>query len=229
MALNLGGSFQKQSQKSSFEQSQTGAQNTTGSATGSQVSTTLDPATIGILQDVIGTLVGTFSEGSADAEAIRALSGQLAQNTDPNAVNEMVNASVAEAQRQFSLNQGAQINQLQQLVGGKGNSFSQIIQNQGNVDLSTSLAKIIADIRMGASSQHATELASAMQGYAGAADASQAPLQQLLAAISTLTGARTETQTEESQIMEVLSSMLTKGSSKTTGSGFSLGASMGGK
>lgn len=228
MALSIGGSLTNQKQSTNFEQTQTGSQNSSTSASGNQVTSTLDPATIQILQDTIGTLAGAFNDGSQDAMAIRNIAGQLQQNTDPTAVNDMVFASQEAAKQNYAANQGAQIMQLQQVVGSKGHSYSQLIQNMGNADLSTQLAKIVADIRLNAKSQHATELASAMGAYATASQVEQNPLQGLLSAIASLTGAKTETQTEESQLANMFSTMLTKGSSTTKSKGSSIGASLGG-
>lgn len=190
-AITLGGgrSRTKTSERSELNQTSTQAQTQTGSTFG--VTTTLDPQTIATLQSVIQTIAPNVGQ-SADADLIRTLSSQLATSLDPALVQANIKAAQDVAIRNFSMNQGAQIAGLQQQVGSKGNAFSQIIQNAGNADLSALLAQISTQGQLGFAAQQSANLGAAIQGIGSASQVARTPLQDLLASISTLTGARTE-------------------------------------
>lgn len=204
-------------QASTFDQKESGTTSQKAVQTGSATTTTLDPATIGILQGVIKQLAPGVAGGSPDADMIRQLSGQLATNLDPAAVQNNIDTSFAAAQQVFNQNQGAQISGLQQQIGSTGNSFAQLIEGQGDVELSTMLAKLASDIQLNASSQHAGELGAAIEGLGRATAVGESPLRQLLSAISTLSGAQTTQESEATSLVDVISNIQKSGTSTTKG------------
>lgn len=220
--LNLGGSIQKTSGQQDTTQQQ--SQISKEQQTGSQITTNLDAGTIATLQQIIQTLSPTVGQ-SQDADMIRQLSGKLATNLDPAIVQANIDASQAAAIRNFQQNQGAQIAGLQQQIGSTGNSFAQIIQQQGNVDLSTMLAQIAAQFQLGAAGQRSADLSGAIAGFGAAGQAQSQPLQQLLAAVSTLSGARTQTDTNQQSFADTVSNLTqqVKSKGKTSSFGGSIG------
>lgn len=229
MPINLGFGGSKTSQNQTSVTTQNEQQIGSQSQQGSGITTTLDPQTIQTLQGIIQTLAPGVGQ-SPDAEMIRTLSSQLATSLDPALVNANIKASQDVAIRNFQNNQGAQIAGLQQQVGSKGNAFSQIIQSQGNADLAALLAQISTQGQLGFAAQRAANLGGAMQGFGAASQVAQGPMNQLLAAIATLTGARTEQTTQQNSLSNLISSLTSR--TDTTGTtksrGFSLGFGGGG-
>lgn len=224
MALNLGFGSSKGSQtgmqKTEQSQSQVGSEKQFGT----NVTTTLDQGTISTLQGIIQSIAPNVGS-SVDADTIRALSGQLATNLDPALVEANIQASQAAAVRNFNLNQGAQIANFQQLIGSKGNTFAQQIQQQGNVDLATMLAQIDSNTRLQAAGQRSQDLSGAIQGTAAAGQVQQQPLNQLLAAIATLSGAQTTQQVDMNNLTNLVSNLTSR--TDTTQSSKSRGFSLG--
>lgn len=206
IGIGLGGGRQRVKEKSHEEVNSTATQSQTSSQHISGVQTTLDAGTIATLQGIIQNIAPNIGQ-SADADMIRALSGQLATNLDPALVEANIQSSQAAAVRNFNMNQGAQIKNFEQLIGSKGNTFAQIIANQGNVDLATMLAQIADQTRLGAAAQRSADLGGAIQGTAAAAQVGQQPLNQLLAAIATLTGARTETSMDQQNLSNTVNNL----------------------
>ena len=211
----LAGTGQKQA--TTFNQTESGSTTQTGSQTGKSSTTTLDPATISTLQGIIQQIAPGVNGSSPDADMIRQLSGQLAANLDPAAVQKNIDTSLAAATQVFDQRQGANIANIQQQIGSTGNSFSSLIQQQGDVDLSTMLAKLSSDIQLNASSQHAGELGAAIEGLGRATAVGESPLRQLLSAISTLSGAQTTQETEATSLVDVISNITKSGTSSTKG------------
>lgn len=224
MALNLGFGSSKSSQNQMQKTEQTQSEVGSNKQFGSTVTTNLDQGTISTLQGIIQQIAPTIGQ-SADADMIRALSGQLATNLDPALVEANIASSQAAAVRNFNLNQGAQIKNFEQLIGSKGNTFSQIIQNQGNVDLATMLAQIADQTRLGAAAQRSADLGGAIQGTAAAGQVEQQPLNQLLAAVATLSGARTEQQVDMTSLQNLISQLSSR--TDTTGTSKSRGFNIG--
>lgn len=224
MALNLGLGGSNTKQNSEVNTTQNQNQVESGSVQGQNITTTLDPRTIATLQGIIQTLAPNVGQ-SADASMIRQLSGQLANNLDPSLVNANIKAAQDVAIRNFNLNQGTQISNLQQLVGSKGNGVSQQVASQGNADISALLAQIDAQTRLQASGQRSADLSGAISGFAGATQVGQAPLNQLLASIATLTGARTEQNTNQTSLSNLIAALTSN--QKSTGSSKSFGFSGG--
>lgn len=229
MPINLGFGGSKTSQSQTSQTTQNEQQTGSQSQQGSGITTTLDPQTIQTLQGIIQTLAPGVGQ-SPDAEMIRTLSSQLATSLDPALVNANIKASQDVAIRNFQNNQGAQITGLQQQVGSKGNAFSQIIQSQGSADLATLLAQIDTQGRLGFAAQNSANLGGAIQGFGAASAVQRSPLQDLLASIATLTGARTEQTTQQNSLSNLISNLTsrtdTQGTSKSRG--FNLGFTGGG-
>lgn len=165
---------------------------TTGTATTRGVTSTLDAGTLGVLQQLVQSLGGNVGQ-SADADAIRMLTKRQTELNDPGDVEAQIASTQAEAKRQFKQGTASSIAQVQQQIGSRGNSFSALLEEQGQVDLATSLAKVASDIRANAKNQEASNLANAIQGISTAAQVGQMPLETLLSAISVLKGATVET------------------------------------
>ena len=211
----LSGTGQKQA--TTFDQKESGTTTQNATQTGKATTTTLDPGTINILKGVIGQLAPGVGAGSADADMIRQLSGQLATNLDPAAVQNNIQTSLAAATQVFDQRQGANIANVQQQIGSTGNSFSALIEQQGDVELSTMLAKLASDIQLNAGSQHAGELGAAIEGLGRATAVGESPLRQLLSAISTLSGAETTQESESKSLVDVISNIQRSGTSQTKG------------
>ena len=114
---------------------------------------TLDEETTGIVQDLIRQLGGQFTAGSSgSAEQQTQSLGDLSSfinevrsraGSAEETINASVQASQDKARQDFRKNEGAAIAQAQQGVGAKlGNSFSALIQQEGEVQLATELANI---------------------------------------------------------------------------------------
>lgn len=223
-SLNLGFGGSKTSQVGMEKTEQSQNQVGSNQQFGSTVVSSLDPQTIATLQGVIQSIAPNIGS-SMDADTIRMLSGQLATNLDPGLVEANIASSQAAAARNFALNQGAQISQFAQLVGSKGNTFVQGEMTRGNVDLATMLASIADQTRLGAAAQRSADLGGAIQGTAAASQVQQQPLNQLLAAIATLTGARTEQVTDMTSLSNLVSNLTSR--TDTTGTSRSRGGSIG--
>lgn len=212
----------KQTATQQQQQKQTG----TTTATGKAATSTLDPETIAMLKGVIGDLSGGAAGGTADAATIRGIVAQLAGNQNADLVNNQISSASAEARRQFGIGEGAQIAGLEQQIGSKGNSFSQLLEQKGNIDLETSIAAISDQARLDASKQQSANLGAAIAGTSAAEAADQAPLNKFLSAIQVLTGAQTTQTSDQTQISDLLAAITgtqtadmtgkSKGSSSTT-------------
>lgn len=224
--IGFGRSVGKQKQMVTTDISQQQTQKQQTSSTGHGVTTTLDPQTIATLQGVIQQLAPNVGQ-SADADLIRSLSGQLATNLDPALVEANIQAAQSAAIRNFDLNQGAQIRSLAQQVGSTGNGFVQGVMTQGNVDLSTMLAQLDAQTRLGAAGQRSADLSGAIQGIGAASQVGQQPLNQLLSAIATLTGARTEQNTSEQSLNDLIATMQQHSTEFTRGKTIQRGSEVG--
>jgi len=220
------GSTTEQTQNSTTSANQTQSQKGNTTQSGSTTQSTLDPETLAMLKSILPGLVSDVGGATADAGAIRGIVSKLAGGSNQDLVNAQISSSQAEAKRQFGIGEGAQIAGLEQQIGSKGNSFSQLLEQKGNTDLVTSLTAISDQARLDASKQSSADLGAAIAGSSAAAAADQAPLQQFLATIQALTGAQTTQATSGTQVSDVSGQATgvsntstvgkTKGSSSTT-------------
>lgn len=204
------GSTTEQTQK----QNQSQTQKATGTQTGKASVSTLDAGTVSLLQDVIKNLGTGFAKGSGDAENIRSLLPLLLSNTSPEAVQSGIDAASAAATRTFRAGEGSNIKQLEQQVGSRGNSFSQLIEQQGNVDLATVIAQVTATQQAQARQQRGQDVATAVGADVSAAQAGTLPLTQLLQSIEGLKGSTTTQQTEQQTSQDMLATLLSDTTSK---------------
>lgn len=193
-------STQNQTQNTNTTQ----AQNTQGTSgqTGSSVTSSLDAGTISLLQGLIPQLSGKLNPGgsSVDLSAIRTDAEGLRANSQFD-VQGMIKAQQDAARQEFAQGQGAQIAGLQRQIGSKGNSFSTLIEQQGQATLETNLAKIAADVTANARAQSDQELAAAAGASANAGNLELAqtagPIQNLIAVITALAQGQQITQSSQ--------------------------------
>lgn len=221
--LDLGFGSSSQNQKSSTTQKQT--QNQTQTGTGSTTATTLDPKTVATLQGIIQQIAPQVGQ-SADADIVRQLSGKLAGNLDPALVTANIQAAQTAATRNFNVNQGAQIANLQQQIGSKGNTFSTLVAGQGQADLAGILQQIATQGQLSASAQQSSNLAGAISGFGSAGQVQAEPLKQLLAVVSSLTGAETKQNSTSTSISDLISNLVSNTTGKTSSQGFNVGLSL---
>jgi len=157
-----------------------------------------------LLQNVIQGL-GANVGNTGDADAIRDLSGQLTGIFDPSMIEANIESGSNLAIQNYNNTTGADLNVLSQVIGSAGNSFAALTKGQGAANLSVQLADLANKTRLQGGQLQSQNLVSAIGGYGAASQAQGAPLQQLLAAIATLTGA--ETTGEQTQVYDLLNSM----------------------
>jgi hypothetical protein len=87
------------------------------------------------------------------------------------------------------------------------------------------LAQIANEARLGAAAQRSTDLSGAIGGFNVAGSAASQPLQQLLAAVATLSGARTESNTNQQSFADTVSNLTQQ--VKTKGKTSSFGGNIG--
>lgn len=211
------GSTTNQTQKQTASTNQTQKQTGTTTTAGKAATSTLDPETIAMLKGVIGDLSGGAAGGSTDATTIRGIVSQLSGNQNADLVNNQISSASAEARRQFGIGEGAQIAGLEQQIGSKGNSFSQLLEQKGNIDLETSIAALSDQARLDASKQQSANLGAAIAGTSAAQSADQAPLNKFLSAIQVLTGAQTTQTSDQTQIADLLANITGSQTADTTG------------
>lgn len=209
------GSTTEQTSKTNQTQTQKGTTNVAGSAT----QTSLDQGTIDLLTGVIGNLGGNLGAGSADANSIRALLPELISSVSPEMINGAIDAAQKSAEQSFRLGEGTNIKGLQQQIGSKGNTFSALIEQQGNVDLATNLGKIAADTTLQGAQLRGQNIAQAIGGYGAASQVSQAPIDNFLSAIKVLEGAKVTQENKQTSTQDQLATLIADTFSKSRTSG----------
>lgn len=204
------GSSTKQSSSTTGTQdtTQSGTQNTSGTSsqnqasTGSNVTSSLDPATQALLTSLLPSLVTKASAGTtgtpANEDTLQGIGQTLiakASGTNDTNVANAVKAATDQAKLSFETGEGQDIATTQQAIGSKGNTFSQLIQQKGQNDLTTTIANIAAQGQLQASQLDTQDLNSAISAISsasssGATDVSSA-LAPLISIISALKGATT--------------------------------------
>lgn len=230
---------QQQTQNTS---SQT-ASNTQQASTGVNTVSSLDTQTIATLQSLLQPLAaqaGGSIGNTSNSDAIKKISSDFyAKATGGNnaTVKAATDASAAKARLDFETGEGAQVNQIAQAIGSKGNTYSQLIKDKGLNDLNTQIAQITASGALQADQLNSSDLKAASDAIVQASqvagnDASSTinpvlQIAQLLkGATSTSTsqentGSSTQSQTAEQQLATVLSSIFgtQTGQSDTTQAG----------
>lgn len=189
----------------------TGSTNTTGTqatqtqqtGTQNQVTSTLDADTINQLKTLLGgavTNAGGAVNATGNSDALKTIaSTAFANGTGGNdsTVDASIAADQAQAKIDFSNGEGTQIAGLEQGIGSKNNTYSQLLEQKGTTDLATSLQKISADAKLqelGLNNNDLQTAIGALTASSGAAatDANTA-LAPLLAIVSALKGATSTT------------------------------------
>ena len=225
-----------QTSEQTTEQTRTQNQQSTGSG----VSNTqqLDQDTIDLLQSVLGSYAGREQTGQTEQQAgsldrltsvLDTLSNRAAGAMDN--LDSTVAAQQDKARQEFDLTTAAQIAQTQQQTGSRyGNSFSQLLEQQGNRQLNTDLAKIASDATLQARAQQsadyntvaqlATALPSLVSSSESSGAANVANIANILKGANTTTETSTEQQTALSDLLEAIvkGNVVTDQTSKTTGS-----------
>lgn len=188
--------------------------------------TTLDPATIALLQSLTSKFAGQLDNTGTDAASLRNVAQQLTTNAnDTKALDASILTGQNEAERQFQLNEGKQISGLQDQIGSKGNTFSQLLEQSGSSDLQTQLQNILATTKVQEQANKTSGLSAAAGVYSQASqvgiDEANAPEQRLLSIISALKGAQTDTNsttdtTNFENILSQLNGTSTTDSNSTT-------------
>lgn len=198
------------SQKSSGSSTTKGTSKTTNNQTtntterGGSTSTTqgtvstLDPATLALLQSLTTKYAGELDNTGTDAASLRNIAKQLTTNaSDTKALDASILTGQSEAERNFQLNEGKTIAGIQQQIGGKGNTFSALLEQNGSADLQSQLQNILATTKVQEQANKTSGLTSAANVFGQASqvgiDEANAPEQRLLSIISALKGAQTTT------------------------------------
>lgn len=171
----------------------------------------LDPATQALLQALAPTLAAnatTSANGGAgtNATALQGIASALydkATGADVTNITDAINAGTAGAKLAYQTGEGQQIAGVQQQIGSKNNTFSQLIANKGSNDLNTQIAEIIAQAQLAGNQQISADLtgAASVLGTASGVAATDAAsqLNPLLALVSALKGATTTSAGTEAQ------------------------------
>lgn len=200
---------------------------TTQTQQGQTTTSTLDPAVQAMLVQLLPQLATGVTGGAnptADnTGALQQIAAMLTQRaSSSNNVDQQVQAAQAVAKQNYDLGTNANIQQVKQQIGSTGNTFSQLLQQQGDVSLNTNLAKIDADTRAAARTQDTNDFAAAIQALTNATSGQLAggnqPLAQLLSVVQALTGANTTTSssTSANTIQNLLNTISGASSSNTT-------------
>lgn len=235
----LFGGTSSASSSTKTDQSTTGTQQTTSNQqqtgstqqAGTQVTSSLDAGTLSQLQSIVqklGTNLG--SSNSGDADFIRTIAAKLYSNAnDSSSFDAAAQASTSAAERQFQTQTAPGVNQFAQEVGSKGNTFSDIISQNANVDLQTQIASIMANSKLAfqqAQNQGLTAAAGAT-AQAGSTEVAEdnAPLTQFLSAISALENAQTTSSSTStgSSLSDVVGNTTSNATQNTTGSSNTVG------
>lgn len=206
---NTGSTNSSTSQNNSSNTSSNSTQNTSSTAAGTAITSTLDSGTQDLLKSLVPILtahVGNNS-GTADADLIRSLSQVAANNSSKPAISaEDIAGKNSAAVNSYNKNEAVSIGKLQQRIGSKGNTYSQQVEQSGQVDLAATLAGIAAD---SAATNKQFEQSGLQQAISGVATASgvdnaggQNAIAQLMSVIQGLTGATTTTQTGQTLMGE---------------------------
>lgn len=127
-----------------------------GSASTKQTSSSLDDETIELLRGLIGDISGSVGSGASSTservsgglDSLDGFAEFLKQRAGggQEAIEAATEAAVAKSERGFELGEGARIAQAQQNVGSRfGNTFSQLIEAEGNAALAAETAGIRAN------------------------------------------------------------------------------------
>lgn len=186
--------------------STTGAtsQNTTDNSavTAKNVTSNLDANSLAALQALIPGLAANAQTngGTANinADALRHISSILfdkGNGGDAGALADTIAVNQASARREFDVGEGQQAQVVQQAIGSKGNTFSQLVQGKANADLAGTLNQVASEATLKSQAQSSADLTGAASvlgtsSAVGATDASSA-LAPLLAAIDALKGSQT--------------------------------------
>jgi len=213
---------------STSTQVNTGTQATTGATlakTGQQATgktSNLDAQSLGVLRDQILKLNGATDANvnAADVAGIRDASGKLVANASTD-VSQLIKAAQDTAKLNFSQNEAPAIAGIQQQIGSKGNTFSRLLEQNGNATLATRLAQISADITAQNRGQSDQELLGAIDAFTKASQTGNAntaaPLQNLLAAIQAASGAETVSTSEQAGTQDIASTGGATNTSSSTG------------
>lgn len=205
----------------------TGTQTGTTSQQGSQVQTTqnLDADTINLLK----TLLPNLSTNAANADPtqnsdalkqVAAVAFGNGTGGNDSAVNAAISADQAKAKLDFQTGEGQQIAGVQQGIGSKNNTYSQLIEQKGQSDLATQLDQITANAKLNElglnnSSLNTAIAALTQSSQAGSTDANTA-INPILAIVQALKGASTTTagqtqqtgQTQETSTQQTIQDLI---------------------
>lgn len=198
----LGGAKATSATNSTLKQQEKTTNNTRQTQSQSGNVSSLDAGTQALLRSLLpGLSQGITGNGtSQDVSGIRGISSQLMQRASPDTLDAQISAVTKAAQRNFALGEGQQIAQTQQAIGSVGNSFSQQFAQQGNIDLSTQIGTVIAQMmqqdRVAGDQELSTSLDALVKAGSLNNQNQQAPIQNLLAVIDILKGANVSSQQE---------------------------------
>jgi hypothetical protein len=200
-------------------------------STGTVISSSLDQNTLDVLKNILPSLSSNANAAigggaNSNVDALNKIATDFyakAHGGNDTAVQAAVDAATSKAKLDFQTGEGAQINQIAQAIGSKGNTYSQLLAQKGQQDLATQIANIAATGQLQASQMNSQDLASSagtvVQASGVAGQDVNTAINPLVAIISLIKGAQ---QTQETQGSVVgsstgTSSGSTSGASNTTG------------
>jgi hypothetical protein len=204
------GSTTEQTTKSNQTQTQKGTTKQSGQST----TTALDSSSLALLQSVVANLGTKLGTDNPDAILVRSLIPQLLQSASPEAIDAGIAASSQAAIQAYKKGEGANIANVQQQVGSKGNSFSALLEQQGNVDLASTLASIAENARAQGRQQFGQNVATAIGAGGTAAQINAQQTNDFLGGIKALEGAQVTQNTSETQIQDMLATLVADSFSK---------------
>ena len=217
---------QNQTTKQEQAQTTTSSQNTTQE--GVSQTSTLDADTVAFIKDLTGKLGSSSGGASPEVQSqigqLQKLIGGLTEraNNSPADLQAVIDANQGAAREQFGQTTGAQIKQAQQQTGSRfGNSFSQLLEQQGNISLDTSLAKIASDAYLQNKSQQSQDL-NTVASLASAIPSLQTNAESvntdtISSLLSILKGANTTSTQEASSTTDAINELKALLESNTTG------------
>lgn len=210
---------QTEQQATSVAESQNQSQTQTANTAGTGTSTTqnLDANTISLLSTLLGQ--GASNATANNSVVTDALSGlnsvnSAAVNRATNGLNvdALVNGVKQNAINTYDQTTARQIAQAQQQTGSMDNSFSQLLQNEGQSNLAAQLAGLETQTRLSADQQNQAALTNAANIANTTSTASNSNLNALSQLAYALKGAQTTTtqnttQTQDSTLSSLLNNL----------------------
>lgn len=168
------------------------------SASGRNVTSTLDANTMGTLQQLIRNL-STTPAGGGSQGAINNVVQTILQNAQKPAVSDAdIAGKQSAAVTSFNQGEAVDIGRLQNAIGSKNNTYSTLVAQKGQQDLASTLAGIVADAHLQNTTVQNQQLQTAIQALVQSAGVGSQNVQDIAGLVAQLKGATTTEDTSQS-------------------------------